>query len=140
MKQIFHPYTEWEDWKSGMWRKETSEYELKEMQNIIDFTGDNLRYGKSMLRVINEWPVICENNLSNISINRKAWIGHAACCIEMKYPEYLVRQAWRQLSEKQRELANKQAEIIIKAWERKQKYNPTLHNGKIDAIQMEFQM
>jgi len=140
MIQIFHPYIVWEDWLNGMWRKESKQYEADKLQEIIEFTGNHILYGSAMVRVINEWPISCENNLSNLSLNRKAWLGHAACCIEKSYPEYLVRQAWQLLTEEQRILANKEAHKTIKLWEQKQKLNPISRSGKKDAIQLEFQM
>jgi hypothetical protein len=140
MNKIYHPYWLWEDWINGMWRKESKEYEEGNMSNIIQFTGDHIEYGKAMRRVIDEWPTGCENNLSNVSINRKAWLGHAACCIQFGYPEYLVRKAWFELTDEQRDLANNEARKAIKIWEQRQRLKPTLQGGKIDAIQMEFQM
>lgn len=116
MKQVYHPYQRWEDFKNGMWRKETKTYEEKMLNDVIEFTGDHIKYGNAMLRVIEEWKISCEHNLSNQSINRKAWIGHAACCIEKSYPEYLVRQAWGMLTEQQRVDANKKADYAIQKW------------------------
>jgi len=140
MKQIYHPYHLWEDYKNGMWRKETQEYDSANIKDVIAFTGNHILYGKAMIRVINEWPVSCENNLSNLSVNRRAWIGRAGCCIERGYPEYLVRMAWGYITEDQRNLANKQADLAIKTWEQNRKLKGISDNGKIDAIQMEFQM
>lgn len=116
VKQIYHPYQNWEDFKNGMWRKETKTYEENTLHEIIEFTGDHILYGNAMLRVIKEWVISCEHNLTNKSINRKAWIGHAACCIEKKYPEYLVRVAWGMLTESQRIEANKKADYAILKW------------------------
>lgn len=116
MKRIYHHYLTWEDFKNGMWRKETKFYEESELNNVIEFTGDYNLYGTAMLRVIDEWPLACEHNLSNVSINRRAWIGHAACCIEKGYPEYLVRIAWGMLSEQQRVDANNKADYAIEKW------------------------
>lgn len=116
MKQVYHPYQKWEDFTSGMWRKETKEYEERMLQEIIEFTGDCNKYGDAMLRVIKEWQISCEHNLTNKGINQKAWVGHAACCIEKHYPEYLVRQAWGMLTEQQRIDANKRADYAIKQW------------------------
>lgn len=116
MKQIYHPYQKWEDFRNGMWRKETKEYEERMLHEVIEFTGNHIKYGNAMLRVIKEWKISCEHNLSNQSINRKAWIGHAACCIEKSYPEYLVRTAWAMLTEQQRVDANKKADYAIQKW------------------------
>jgi hypothetical protein len=80
-----------------MWRKETKQYELDNFSNIVAFTGNYIEYGKAMKLVTENWHYSCEHNLSNLSINRKAWLGHAACCFQHGYPEYLVRQAWWEL-------------------------------------------
>jgi hypothetical protein len=140
VKKIYHPYWLWEEYINGMWRNETPEYERDNIQKIIEFTGNHIEYGNAMFEVIENWNYSCEDKLSNISINRKAWIGHAACCFKHGYPEYLVRQAWKQLTDKQRELANIQAENAIKQWERNQRSKTMLKYGKIDVTPMVFQI
>ena len=120
MKQIYHHYEKWEDYINGMYRKESKKYEQDEIINIIEFTGNHIFYGNAMNRVINEWKYSCEQNLTNKSINKKAWIGHAACCLAINAPEYLVRRAWWQLSESQRTLANQEADKAILVWEQSQ--------------------
>jgi len=117
-----------------MWRSESKQYEENTMPDIIKFTGDNTLYGAAMKRVIYEWPTACENFLSNASINRRAYLGHAACCLERNYPEYLVRKAWGLLQPMQRALADAQATKYIKVWEKNQRLKATLKNGKTDAI------
>lgn len=122
MIQIYHPYWKWEDYKAGMWRKLTKEEELIMLPEVIKFTGDYKAYGSAMFEVINHWKYSCEHNLTDLSMNRKAWLGHAACCFKYGYPEYLVREAWNTLNTKQQSLANKMADEAIKEWELKQ-YN-----------------
>lgn len=98
-----------------MWRKpENREAMLLE---AVQFTGNAEAYGKAMLRVIEEWPVSCEHNLSNITQNRKAWIGHAACALERGFCEDVVRSAWSHLSQRQRDEANEKARQAIERWE-----------------------
>lgn len=140
MKRIYHPYHKWEEFHLGMWRKESKTYESENLPLIIEFTGNHIEYGKAMIRVINEWKFSCENTLTNESINRKAWIGHAACCIQYGWPEYLVRVAWGKLTERQQLLANNEAEKAIKLWELNHKSQTTLNYGKTDAMQTEYQM
>jgi len=118
MKRIYHPYQDWEDYKNGMWRKETPENEKHLLDKAIDFTGNHEEYGAAMIRVINEWPVTCQHNLTDTTQNRKAFIGHAACCLAFKCPEYITREAWGYLTKKQQDDANKQAEKAIMLWEK----------------------
>lgn len=114
--RIYHQYYNWEDFKSGMWRKVSPQDELSMLGEAIEFTGDHVKYGQAMLRVINEWPVTCEHNLTNPSLNKKAFIGHCAVSLELNIPEYITRMAWKYLSDKQRDLANQQAENAINEW------------------------
>ena len=123
-----------------MWRKETKEYEIKNMHNIIEFTGNHSLYGQYMLQAANNWEYSTEHFLSNTSINRKAYIGHSACCIYKGYPEYLVRQAWWELTEHQRTLADAEALKVIKQWEQKKISEIISKRGKKDATKMGFQM
>lgn len=116
MKQIFHPYTKWEDFKNGMWNKVEDSIEDEMLQIAIEFTGDHKKYGLAMLRVIEEWPMTCEHNLTDNGINQRAFIGHCAVCLELKIPEYITRMAWHYLSQKQQDLANNQADIAIAKW------------------------
>lgn len=118
MKQIFHHYEKWEEHHAGMWRKITNEQERKEhLQRAIEFTGNAKLYGEYMLQVLDKWPISCEQNLSNSSVNRKAWIGHAATCIAINCPEDITREAWWTLSQDQQDEANSKAAEAIKKWE-----------------------
>lgn len=119
MKQTFHHYTKWEEYAFGMWKIVPKETELAILPLAIEFTGNHNLYGAAMLRVISEWPISCEQNLTNVSINRKAWLGHAACCLQHGWPEYIVRQAWHFLTQKQQDDANAQAANAIKIFESK---------------------
>lgn len=99
-----------------MWRKVAKD-EMEELLKIaIDFTGDHLKYGQAMMKVIKSWKYSCEHNLTDPSTNKRAWVGHAACSIELQLPEIVVRTAWKHLTDEQRFLANKQADYAIEAW------------------------
>ncbi len=87
------------------------------LSKAIRFTGDHKKYGRFMQRVIKEWPISCENALTDYTLNRKAWVGHAACALALGCPEDITRQAWKELTYEQQLLANKEADGAIKAWE-----------------------
>lgn len=86
------------------------------LDRAIEFTGDHKLYGSFMLRVVREWPISCENALTDERLSKKAWIGHAACALAFGCPEDIVRQAWGYLSDEQRLLANREAERAIRLW------------------------
>jgi hypothetical protein len=100
-----------------MWRKATKNEEDSYLSLAISFTGDHKIYGSYMRRVVHEWPVACEHNLTDLSQNRKAWIGHAAICLANGCPEYITRAAWAHLSSEQQRLANGEAQRAIDNWE-----------------------
>lgn len=87
------------------------------LKEAVAFTGDAPLYGYWMQQVIAEWPVSCEHNLTDLSLNRKAWVGHAATQMAINCPEYITRAAWGMLTEQQRIDANKQAQFAIEQWE-----------------------
>jgi len=98
-----------------MWRRAENREEM--LREAIEFTGDAKRYGDAMRRVTREWRYSCEHNLSNLSQNRKAWIGHAACALEKGFCEDVVREAWSYLSYEQQRAANQAAQNAIEEWE-----------------------
>ncbi|MDD5358282.1 MAG: hypothetical protein PHX80_03995 [Candidatus Nanoarchaeia archaeon] len=118
MKRMYHPFTEWEDCKAGMYDKVSAIEKNRLLQEAIKFTGNYVEYGAWMVRVAKEWTKACEHNLTDEAQNRRAWIGHAACCMALKCPEYITREAWGFLTDQQREDANAMADKAIELWER----------------------
>lgn len=113
--RVYHPITTWEEIESNMWG--SVDDRASYLQQAIELTGDFKRYGDLMRRVIVEWPISCENALTDFRLNRKAWIGHAACALGIGCPEDITRKAWGYLNDGQRRLANGQAVSAIRAWE-----------------------
>ena len=116
IEQIFHRYEQWEDYQSGMYD------ELKEGR------ADRVRLAQSLLsspkicdrwmrEVKKRWHIACEQVFSNLQVNRKAWLGKAACCLYAGVKEDETREAWWMLTDEQRETANMIAETIISEWE-----------------------
>lgn len=114
--RVYHPYTEWEEMRFNMWGEVSDRKEW--IRKAVEFTGNHKIYGSFMRRVVKEWPISCENALTDYSLNRKAWVGHAAVALAIQCPEDIVRQAWGMLTDEQRFLANKEAERAIREWER----------------------
>jgi hypothetical protein len=120
MKQIYHHYLKWEEHHAGMWQKVGKVNADLLLKDAIEFMGNHKLYGQWMMKVVDEWPISCEQNLSDNSINKRAWIGHAACCLAINCPEYITRMAWHFLSLEQQDKANKEADKAILSWERRQ--------------------
>jgi hypothetical protein len=116
MPRIYHQYQKWEDFQNGMWRTVDPQDLISMLPQTIEFTGDHIKYGLAMMRVIREWPITCEHNLTDNSINQKAFIGHCAVCLQLGIPEYITRMAWKYLSKDQQDKANERAQFAIDTW------------------------
>lgn len=114
IERVYHPYTSWEEVAHGMYSEVSNRKEW--LEKAIAFTGDHVTYGRYMTRVVNEWPISCENALTDNRINKKAWVGHAACALAFNCPEDIVREAWGELTDEQRILANREADRAIRLW------------------------
>jgi hypothetical protein len=117
MKRIYHPFHKWEEYHAGMWRNVSGKERQSLLKEAIDFTGNHELYGDFMLQIIQDWPFSCEHNLTCLSLNRRAWIGHAACCLAISAPEDITREAWAYLTQDQQDRANAKADEAIKKWE-----------------------
>lgn len=117
MKRVWHRFERWEDYRAGMWRQVGAADARSFLARAIDFTGDAALYGSYMRKVIKCWPIACEHNLTDTGMNRKAWVGHAACCMAIGCPEDVTRAAWAHLTQQQQDDANAQAQAAIEEWE-----------------------
>lgn len=126
MKQIYKPYWEWEDFINGMYdtsKKENELFLINESKKLL--TNIDLFFNVS-LKVINEWKISTDVNLSNKNQNRNSWIGQSACFFNHKCPEILTRLAWGKLNDREKIEANLVAKKIIKIYETK---NRKIHTG-----------
>lgn len=124
LTRVWRPVDTWEEIKANMWGDVQDRATF--LRRAILFTGNYRLYGRYMLRVVNEWPNSCENALTDMSLNRKAWVGHAACALALGCPEDITRQAWGHLTNEQRALANGQADRAISHWEMCRGARPTI--------------
>lgn len=100
-----------------MWQKIADPLRENAIKRAVEFTGNAPLYGRWMMEVLERWPISSEQNLSNTSINRQAWIGHAAAWLAISSPEDITRSAWWLLTERQRDEANAMADKAIAEFE-----------------------
>ncbi len=131
-KRIYHPFQLWEEIPANMWGDVTNRKE--HLARAIEFTGNYKLYGEYMRRVASEWKFSCENALTDETLNKRAWIGHAACAMAIGCPEDITRKAWSKLTDEQRLLANKEATRAIRSWENAQIENTSLRNDMGKAM------
>jgi hypothetical protein len=73
-----------------------------------------------MEKVTAEWVYSCDQNMTNPSRNKQAFLGQSACCLELGATELEVRTAWGMLTEQERVAANKVADRVSNKWENEQ--------------------
>jgi len=132
IKQVWHDVRHWEEVAHNMWGEATDK--KTDLETAIAFTADHKLYGSYMARVAREWPVSCENALTDPYLNQKAWIGHAAVALAHNIPEDITRQAWGYLTDEQKHLANKEAEREVAAWKERYFADKGLHGLMADQM------
>lgn len=112
IQKYYTHYLNWEDWQNGMYR------DIENKQYYINKAIECLRNPyEAMLKVTKEWRYSSKENLSDLTSNRKSWLGQAACCYQFKVPEHITREAWGLLTKEERINANRIAQIVINKWE-----------------------
>lgn len=115
MERIFHHFQLWEDYHAGMYA-ESKDGRAERVQKAAYILGTPEICRAAMEKVVAEWQKATEYNLSNAEINRKAWLGQAACCCYAGIHEDETREAWGLMTEAERTEANRIAAGIIKGW------------------------
>lgn len=114
VKQIYHPYWLWEDWKNGFYNSFSVSEKKVKSKEIINLFKDPEKTEYYMNKVIKDWKYSCEQNLTNIQMNRVAWLGQSACLLHSNSPSELTMDTWKYVPLKYQKIANKIAEKIIK--------------------------
>jgi hypothetical protein len=126
MKQIYEHYQKWEDYNAGMYALHDIRDKDKLVFKSVKLLSDPNLFYETMQKLIIDWKVSTDVNLSNKNQNRRAWLGAAACFYKYKVPEYVVRIAWGLLNKEVQDKANRIANKIILEYETK---NNGLHKN-----------
>lgn len=114
MRRIYHHWETWECVQAGMYSESSLDFDAATAAYAA-FLSDIPRFQRAMQRVIAEWPISCEQFLTNDSINRIAWLGQSAMCIETGIPR-CFRAGFKLLSRHQQDSANQAAADTLRLW------------------------
>ena len=117
---LFYPYSEWEDYKSGMY--DTPVDIQQEVIKSIDLLSSKQKFKEACKNVANNWPNSTSTHLHNLHINQKAWLGQAACCFNHAATERATKVAWKELSPDTQKKANFIAQKVIDEYHRSRKH------------------
>lgn len=117
MKRIYHIWSEWECYPAGFYEDKTpnGETETQAMELYAEFLRDLPRFEVALERVISEWVNSCEHYLSNENMNRIAWLGQAAMCVDSGMPSK-YRSGYNLLTDNEKLLADEMALKYLNIW------------------------
>lgn len=118
MRRKWHHVEKWECVSAGMYETLPPRFMTSDMavRAYTSFLADLSRFEGALNRVLGEWPVSCEQFLSNENINRIAWLGQSSMCIATGVPA-CFRAGFCRLSDEAQEAANAMADKYLKIWE-----------------------
>lgn len=114
--RVFHTHDKWECVKAGFYSS-TVEGKTKEQCKLeyAEFLSNTEQFAAALKDVFRLWPTSCEHYLTNIAMNRIAWLGQASMCIARGIPSQFC-SGFNLLSEEQQEAANETALVALNGW------------------------
>jgi len=129
MNRIYHTWDKWECYPAGFYENSKDGMTKGECEEAYrDFLSNTKRFASACERVISEWVNSCEHYLTNEKMNRIAWMGQSASCIEMGIPS-CYRTGYFKLTKQQQRDADLVALAFINKWLEKNGYQPTTLEG-----------
>jgi len=114
--RVFHTYEKWECHKAGFFKSKMEGFTKNEAEEeFANFLKSSEDFEDALSHIIYEWKYSCEQNLTNIALNRIAWLGQAAACYGRGVPSK-YRAGWFKLSEKEQDKANEIALKYLNIW------------------------
>lgn len=118
MERIYHTWDKWECFQAGFHNKKGSDASLKKEdyeQKYADFLRDIPLFCSSLFKVIDTWKYSCEHNLTNLTMNRIAWLGQSAICAQYGIPS-CYRAGYFLLTKEEQSAANGVALAYLNTW------------------------
>ena len=133
MNRIYHHWETWECYKAGFYGMQPPEPLTPDQARSMyaEFLQDTPRFEKALDRVLVEWPISCEQFLSNASHNRIAWLGQSSMCIETKIPAAFCG-GFNLLTDAEQAKANSVAAQWLRKWLKTRKTTPFVFGGSMD--------
>lgn len=113
--RFFVHHEQREDIKCGFFSNKKPTLEKKEL--CVGLLKDANNFWQIMCEIRQNWKNSFKVNLSNKTINRRAWLGQASCCYAFGCSCFEVMKYWNYLNEDEQFLANKTANKMIKLFE-----------------------
>lgn len=115
--RVYHTYEKWECYRHGFYSERPPNGMTVEQGELAyqDFLSDILRFENALERVISEWKHSCQHYLTNDRMNRVAWLGQAAMCLDSGIPR-MCRAGYSRMTESQQSAADQAALKALNKW------------------------
>jgi len=115
--RIFHTFDKWECNKAGFYdSKPKNGMTVDECKlTYRDLLANIPEFEDALNRVITEWKYSCEHYLTNVAMNRIAWLGQASLCIAKGIPSEF-RGGFGLLTQDQQNAADEAAFRALNKW------------------------
>lgn len=110
------PWTEWEDWKGGMYALRPIDPEIVERSRALLSSPD--QFLEVAIEMVRAWPAAATHNLVLLKSGRAAWVGQASCCYSVFATSGETRRAWGLISTTDQVCANAVAAQVIDGFRR----------------------
>ena len=114
--RIFHTHDKWECYAAGFYANTLDGVTKQQAEEAYrDFLGDDALFADALQHVITEWTHSCEHYLTNVAMNRIAYLGQAAACYALGLPA-VFRSGFYLLPEDKQTRANEIALEYLNKW------------------------
>jgi hypothetical protein len=134
VKRIYHTWEKWECYPAGFYEDKAPNGMTPQeaTSRYAAFLRDTPAFEAALARVISEWKFSCEHYLSNVNMNRIAWLGQASACIALGLPS-AFRSGFHLLTPKDQETANETALAALNFWLERQGEEPIASVGEAES-------
>lgn len=114
--RIFHTWDKWECHKAGFYATAHPKLTRPQAEEAYRaFLSNPARFEAALKGVVTEWKHSCEHYLTNVSMNRIAWLGQAAAAYAMQMPS-MYRGGFYLMTEAEQNAANALALKYLNVW------------------------
>jgi hypothetical protein len=125
MNRIYHTWDKWECYLAGFYESKHSTMDKDECEEAYrELLSNDSSFGSALNRVITDWERSCEHYLTNVKMNRIAWLGQSSICIAKGIPS-VYRGGYFLLNKDQQSAADNLALKYLNRWLIANKYEET---------------
>lgn len=117
MKRIYHTWEKWECYPAGFYEDKPPNGMTQEQgeEKYREFLADLPAFESALQTIISTWKHSCEHYLTNVNMNRIAWLGQASMAYAHRIPA-CCRGGFNRLTDEQKRAANALALKYLNKW------------------------